>query len=110
MLAQAVVVLDNLIFPLFVELLEIFLMELHYVAPCLLLVFPAVLFVISGDWIKVFILLCCVALTYIMIKLAAEKLLNGCCSLTQQVAQHHDIPNQNIASCQTLRREQFHPS
>jgi len=86
------------------ELLEIFLMELYYVAPCLLLIFPAALFVISGGWIKVFMLLCCVALAYIMIKLAAEKLLNGCCGLTQQVAQHHDIPNQNTASYQTLWR------
>lgn len=62
------------------ELFERLLMELYCIAPCLLLVFPAVLFVISGGWIKVFffmllyiilcyyILLCCVALVYTMIK------------------------------------------
>ena len=55
------------------ELFERLLMELYCIVPCLLLVFPAVLFVISGSWIKVFILLCCVALTYIMIKLAVKK-------------------------------------
>lgn len=36
------------------ELFERLLMELYCIAPCLLLVFPAVLFVISGGWIKVF--------------------------------------------------------
>ena len=91
-----------LIFSIFMEFFESLLLELYRVAPCLLLVFLAALFVISGGWIKVFMLLCCVALAYITIKLAAEKLLNGCCGLTQQVAQHHDIPNQNTASYQTL--------
>ena len=54
---------------------EIFLTGLYCVAPCLELSFPAGLLVISRGWIKVFILLCCVALRYIMIKLAAAKLL-----------------------------------
>lgn len=42
------------------ELFEIFLMEPYCVALCLLLIFPA-MSVISRGWIKVFILLCCVA-------------------------------------------------
>jgi len=49
-------------------------MELYCVAPCFLMVFP-VLLVIYGGWIKVFILLCCMALASIMIKLAARKLM-----------------------------------
>jgi len=49
-------------------------MELYCVASFLRFIFPAVLFVISGAWIKDFSLLCCVALAYIMKKLAAEKL------------------------------------
>ena len=64
-----------LIFSIFMEFFESLLLELYRVAPCLLLVFLAALFVISGGWIKVFILLCCVALAYIMLKLAAEKLM-----------------------------------
>ena len=55
------------------ELFESLIMELHSVAPCLLFIFPAVVFAISGSWIKVFILLCSVALAYIVIKLAAKK-------------------------------------
>ena len=50
-------------------------MELYCVAPCLLFIFPTVLFVVSRSWIKVFILLYCVVLAYIMIKLAAERLM-----------------------------------
>lgn len=49
-------------------------MELHCTAPCLLLVFPAALLVTSGGWIRVFILLCCLALAYITIKSTADKL------------------------------------
>ena len=50
-------------------------MELYFEAPHLLLISLAVLFVISEGWIKVFILLYCVALACIMIKSAAEKLM-----------------------------------
>ena len=57
------------------ELCVSFHMKLCCVAPCLLFIFPAALFVIPRAWIKVFILLCCVALAYIMAKLAAEKLM-----------------------------------
>ena len=57
------------------ELFESLIMELHSVAPCLLFIFPTVLFVVSRSWIKVFILLYCVVLAYIMIKLAADKLI-----------------------------------
>lgn len=57
------------------KLLKSLLMEQYCVAPCLLFIFPAALFVIPRAWIKVFILLCCVALAYIMAKLAAEKLM-----------------------------------
>ena len=49
-------------------------MKLYCTAPCLLLVFPAALFVHSGGWITDFILLCCLALAYITIRLAADKL------------------------------------
>ena len=48
-------------------------MKLRCTAPCLLLVFPAALFVNSGFWIRVFILLCCLTSFCIMIKLAADK-------------------------------------
>lgn len=49
-------------------------MELYFEAPHLLLISLAVLFVISEGWTKVFILLGCVVLAYIILKLAAEKL------------------------------------
>ena len=61
-----------LIVSLFVELAE----SSHEAAlhsSLLLLVFPAALFVTSGFWIRVFILLCFLTLVCIMIKLADDK-------------------------------------
>jgi len=42
--------------------------ELCYLTPCLLYMFPVVLFIISGGWIKVIIFLYCVTLSYDVIK------------------------------------------
>lgn len=57
------------------EVSESIFRKQYCVSPCLLFIFPAELFVISEGWIKVFILLYCVALACIMIKSAAEKLM-----------------------------------
>jgi len=58
-------------------------MKLYCTAPCLLLVFPAALFVHSGGWITDFILLCSFALAYITIRLSADKLKFSVCSALQ---------------------------
>lgn len=48
---------------------------LCYVRPYLLYVFPVVLFIIPGGWIKVIILLYCVTLAYDIIKLVVVRLI-----------------------------------
>jgi len=63
-----------LMFSLFMEFFRSHLIELCFMAPSLLLIFPVALFIISEGRIEVSILLCSLALAYVMIKLATEKL------------------------------------
>ena len=59
---------------LLLELLCLF-SELCYITPYLLCMFPVVLFIISGGWIKVIIFMYCVTVAYDMIKLLVVRLI-----------------------------------
>ena len=48
--------------------------KLSYIVHYLLYVFPVVLFILSGGWFKIIILLCGVTLAYDMIKLLETNL------------------------------------